>query len=571
EMTSTQSAWTLSYFYHDVAKYIDTNDATVYTKCLTYFGLKMLDNVKPETGETPFGVAVREDNIEFVTFMISNQSYLHIAARRGSPRMIKIILDFFLENNMRDDVDRFNLDGENAYSICKTLNVKNASAMFGVQDTESVGGEPLNILLVGISQSGKSTLIKYLHEYNGLLCPPIGIGDGENSETAECKMYRFRHQYKEFFPFIGKKGKRIIQKNITQSAETNGYKGNHLKRFLSTAASHTAATDLALFKENNLEIHEVIYLKSAREVCLMDTPGLCDSKDQQGTDENHILSILDYLDQNSIHKLHAVILVIKPGLQSEVVKSTVKYYFNLFKNNAGCIYTVFTHFDLKKRKEIEKKGITVTELRQRFLAACGVTTKPYIYNVDLIPPSTIDDLDDRQYAMEYLNGLEINKLFSNISVSQRFIRTKDIEFEKTKRILSREIQFKDYIKGVRVGCENGVSQFHSSAAIFLQKYNEMSNELAEKEKKLKTTLEWIERHDNDQLFVLKEKIFKEPFSLFYNRVPFEFEHTGKDEIHYPIDVQKWRGVSFEYQVKQSTSIKITFKSHWFQPQDAHVK
>ncbi|KAJ3402498.1 hypothetical protein HDU80_005034 [Chytriomyces hyalinus] len=584
KLVESGAEWSRSDIYHDIAKYIDmdTPAMDLYTKCINSFGLKMLDSPS-ETGDTPFGTAIKAGNAPFVEFLMENsasrghikfnrlhgkvENYLHLAADKGNLRIIKAIIQYFRKNGLEDEVDRFNLDGENPFSICKTHKHLDTYGMFNIQYNDTAA-EQLNVILVGISQSGKSTFIKYLHEYNDTICQAIAIGDGENSETTTCKGYPITHKYKEFFAFVGNKGKCVVKKNITQKAEDKKYQGVHLISLEKRNAKQK--TDSSIFKQPNLEVHEVTYLNSARTVHLIDTPGLGDSSDAEGTDEKHVLSILDYLNNNNISKIHGVILIIKPGLRGAAIKATINYYFNLFKNNAGCIYTVFTHYDVKMRKDLARKGTDVVELRKSFLEDCGVKTNPYIYNVDLVPPSTIVDDDDREYAIEFFNGQEISKLFTNIACSGRYIRAKDIEFEKTKRILARETQLKDYIKGIRVGCESGVTQYNAAAATFLQQYNEMSADLAVKEKEFCTATEWLERHDNDQFYMLKEVIFKEPFTWYYSRPPIDFKYESDHKIHYPIEVHKWRGVTFD-KVEAEKKVEIRFKSQWFQPQDAHVK
>ncbi|KAI8801881.1 hypothetical protein BJ742DRAFT_858880 [Cladochytrium replicatum] len=82
-----------------------------------------------------------------------------------SPQIGKVVVGPENAQGLKALIDVNSKEGESAYEYCLGPNLEDAAAAFCA--TNKPRNTVRNILLVGISQSGKSTFLQKLHEYNG--------------------------------------------------------------------------------------------------------------------------------------------------------------------------------------------------------------------------------------------------------------------------------------------------------------------------------------------------------------------------------------------------------------------
>ncbi|ORY38991.1 hypothetical protein BCR33DRAFT_831340 [Rhizoclosmatium globosum] len=584
-LASEGKAWTESYVFHDIASFIASPKADLYQRAVKFFGSLMLDMVDPKVNETPLSQAIKSGNLCFIQFLVmpnekgrimfsrrlGGDTYLHIAAKTGNYDVIKLVHSIFKSPDLAALIDEANEDDKSAYEICIDRAIPNAESIFVPPVS---GGEVLNILTVGSSQVGKSAFIKYLHEYNGItLAQNIQVGNGTTSCTTKVSQYSLSHKYKEFFPLIGSNGKRVLQK-VVVTDQPYQPKSSRLQLTKNLLLQGNVSGDIGnvddLYSQANLDIHEVHYPRLAQNIRIIDTPGIGDTDDNSnGKDESHVMGILDYLDAHKISTIHAVILLIKPDTATQEIKERIYYYYKLF--NIGTIYIVFTHYNKDAILKDFDDGINIQAKRVSYLEMCNIMAPPYVFNVSVIPPSTIRP-NRRDYVTEFLTNCEINKLFSAIIRSTRHINVADLKFEKTKHMQRREKAIVDFINGRLIGLEDGIRQFDAQAADEAGRFMKLHKELSEKREEIERVKDELREKNNNKLYLLTEKVFDENWYWFWSRPERVFVYDSQFPIEKEeTDVSAWKGVIATVIAENDYKLKVTIQSKWYTKQDAVVK
>ncbi|KAJ3115240.1 hypothetical protein HK100_001418 [Physocladia obscura] len=584
ELVDREQHWTKSFVYHDIAAHISTPNVEMYERAVKFLGTTMLDAVNPNSNETPLSTAIKFHNLHFINYLASlpvdcvnfsrilhGKSYLFIAASCSNYDIIKAIYSVFKNkyNNLIDRGDEENNESpESPYDICGRRSIPDLQKLFF--STPTTDNEVLNIMIVGSSQVGKSAFIKYLHEYNNIN-QTIPIGNGVNSCTTKSSHYLLEHKYKEWFPLIGSNGKRILTKTIITD-EPYQPKNNtiQLTKNLFQGKISAPSTIEDLYDQSNLDIHEICYTKHSRNIRIIDTPGIGDTDDKSnGKDESHVMGFLNYLDSQKISTLHAVLLLVKPDTATQEIKERIRYYYKLF--NSGSIYIVFTHYNKDAILNDFDNNVNIQKKRVEYLEMCDIQAPPYIFNVSVIPPSTIK-LSRRDFVTEYLTNVEINKLFASIIRSSQPINVFNLKFEKTKLMLQKEKAIVDFINGRLMGLEDGIRQYDTTAANYTKDYTALSKQISSKRDQIQKIKDELADKNNENLYLLTEKVYCEQWYWFQWREPKVFSYTTTFPIdNNGIDVNTWKGVTAEIMEKSQNSIKISIKSNWFQKQDASIK
>ncbi|KAJ3212997.1 hypothetical protein HDU82_000006 [Entophlyctis luteolus] len=605
-----------SSIWHDIARYV-IGDEILLEKCCHIFGTASLNSLFD--GLTPLAVAIMSGNNPFIQYFTTtaqssnidfnvlfdpySNTYLHLAAYNGDPEAIGWVLQRFRLNGLEKMVDASNDHEQTAYEICVSSGHEKASMLFR---TSAIGKTNVyNVLLVGVSQSAKSTFVKYLHEYNGQIAKGVKMGDGVHSCTSVCNSYRLQLKNKEFFAIPrsqtkdGRESKvRVFPRtstsdqfqlrgSATSTALVLHSKSSNFRGFGSTAARVTGAISTVLsdgvsleskgnvisLYEKNLDIHEVEFInKPPISINLIDTPGIGDDKDQgDGVDEQNIIQILEYLQTNKISQLHAILFIVKPALLSSPLKEKICYYFRMFNRDIGSIYVIFSHYSKKERKRDLKLNVNITEERLKFLRECGLTSDPYVFNLDLTPPSTIDeDIEDRDLVMEFMNNVEISTIFRTIVSFDRCLDVGSIKFLKTQNMKYAEARILHYIEGRRTGAISGVKQFDESAAHYLTQIEAKQQELRKVEVKKKNLENSIREQDSDKIVLVFEKQYIDGWYWFTSRP----EKHDKCTSEFPItdvDTVTKSSVVVAITKRSEKSCAWSVRSKWWTKQDALVR
>ena len=213
---------------------------------------------------------------------------------------------------------------------------------------------PFNVLVLGSTQAGKSSLIKKLQQLSVIEHgEEPAIGHGGISKTTEVTTYSLKIPFTEW---------QLVEKGSGTEIRVPRDEESLFKK--KGLASRKDMTVEAINPEP-----EYVHLN------LIDTPGLSDSA---GRDAQHICKVLEILDQYSKHPtlnyISAIFLVIKSTSPfSSNAKEIFKYYErcmpNLFRG-AAIINTNFTVVDWKSdyqdaKRENERSVLPITNTRMK--------------------------------------------------------------------------------------------------------------------------------------------------------------------------------------------------------------
>ncbi|KAI9354627.1 hypothetical protein DFJ73DRAFT_922383 [Zopfochytrium polystomum] len=508
--------WIASHLWHDIAAHV-FGTSEVFSRCVNFFGSSALNEIaEPKRNLTPLAVAIEAQNTEFVRHFVGlasahhalvnfsmtfggSNTYLHLAAMAGNREVVRWVLERFkADEELRLTVDAANDEDKSAFEICLERQYYEAANMFRTRPVDDGGIR--NILLVGISQSGKSTFIKYLHDYNDQTSTRVEMGDGMHACTKECQSYRLNLKSKEFYAVAGSRKAGVFD----------------------------------LFKAPNLEIHNVEFVnKPAVSLRLIDTAGIGDDKDHgNGVDEQNIVNIFEFLKDEKISQLDGIIFIVKPSLLTSDLKARIKYYFDMFNRDVGNIYVVFTHYSKTDRLRDAKNKRDINQLRLDLLRDCGIKSRPYIFNMDLKPPSLLEEgIDDRDEIIEYLNNIEMSKLFRSIVSFGRHVEVNSIKFHKTANMKAAEERVLRYIEGRRSGAVAGISQFNTAAAQYMEDFDKMKQQVLEAENAKRACEDEIRSKDSDQLVDIHSQSYDDDWHWFYSRPAIPGEFVSDYDIH----------------------------------------
>ncbi|KAG0341340.1 hypothetical protein BG000_009479, partial [Podila horticola] len=185
-----------------------------------------------------------------------------------------------------------------------------------------------NVLVLGETQSGKSTLIQYMRKYAN---PDVEIntkalGTGFLSHTSDVDTITISTDLPEYY--------------VTDTKEGKGGKINY-GEFIKTPDEYDYEDYLNMRK--NLETRGGdARLPKTVKFNLIDTPGL---NATAGDDESHVQKIFHSL--NEAKTIHLLLIAISSGPFTQGLKDAIKAYVDLFPGFDGIIAFVHTHFDYK--------------------------------------------------------------------------------------------------------------------------------------------------------------------------------------------------------------------------------
>ncbi|KAF9277462.1 hypothetical protein BGZ74_003326, partial [Mortierella antarctica] len=213
-----------------------------------------------------------------------------------------------------------------------------------------------NVLVLGETQSGKSTLIQCMRKYAN---PDIevntkALGTGFLSRTMEVKT-------------------EIIATNLPEHKVVDGNGANiDCRKFLRTPDENDYEDLLNMRKDLEMKKGNPRLPKPV-QFNLIDTPGL---NATGGDDEKHVQQIFDGLIKAKT--IHLLLITISSGLFSQGLKDTIKAYVDMFPDFNGIIAFVHTHFDYKNFHPMHTQESRALDLKMESLhKTLGRTTFPH--------------------------------------------------------------------------------------------------------------------------------------------------------------------------------------------------
>lgn len=193
----------------------------------------------------------------------------------------------------------------------------------------------VNVVLIGTSQSGKSTLI---NRFRSLavgphpLPSPADIGKGTFSCTREPFLYEFDIPMTDFILVEGPRG------NVVESAD-----------------DERSIFDLGLWKRKDMQVKRRNSHADIARLRLLDTPGLDDDRPEMNAKniEKVLQRLSAYSESTELEMRHisAVMFVIKSGNSfNDSLQKWYHYYQRCMPNLFGSIAVINTNFKLKDWK-----------------------------------------------------------------------------------------------------------------------------------------------------------------------------------------------------------------------------
>ncbi|KAF9584036.1 hypothetical protein BGW38_007787 [Lunasporangiospora selenospora] len=210
--------------------------------------------------------------------------------------------------------------------------------------------EKYNILIIGETQSGKSTLVQGLKRYAnpGHVVERTYIGNNVNSHTTECQI----HEIETCMPLytaIGNRedndinisldGKQDCHNQETCNCSSEDYMDHLNQRGVRVEPWHK--------EENRYRFR------------LIDTPGLNDTK---GRDEPNILEVYNAIQNNG--PIHLVLVTIPPVPFTPLFKKNLKTYFHVFEELKDKVRFIHTKSDYLHRHHSHRDKLEALRLRK---------------------------------------------------------------------------------------------------------------------------------------------------------------------------------------------------------------
>ncbi|KAF9437214.1 hypothetical protein BGZ76_001617 [Entomortierella beljakovae] len=249
-----------------------------------------------------------------------------------------------------------------------------------------------NIVLLGQTQAGKSTLLQAIRRYADPDCTvnDLLIGDGNQSHTQDVNMGEIETDFPEY----------DVYQNQPEDQETYGYYGKYIHRALSNlpvisgVLSSKRKFNVESYlncpmKEYRKRIHrsdDLEIVKSDRSdspystIRVFDTPGL---EDTNGKDEENVAKILTSLSKEDA--VHLVLIVISKDTPLTLgLKAALETYNKIFSAMHGVMAIVHSKFGYdhqhpendKTKKLMDSKKRTLNDLMGRpmlhFLLDCNL-------------------------------------------------------------------------------------------------------------------------------------------------------------------------------------------------------
>ncbi|KAF9374014.1 hypothetical protein CPC16_001530 [Podila verticillata] len=214
-----------------------------------------------------------------------------------------------------------------------------------------------NVLVLGETQSGKSTLTQYMRKYAdpSVVIDASALGTGFLSHTVQVNTTSITTDLPEY-NVVDKKGANV-----------------NYRSFMTMPVEHDCED--ALNGRKGLEMRKgVAHLKKRVNFNLIDTPGL---NATGGNDESHVQKIFGTLVQtNTIHLILITVSSLGPFTQG--LKDAIKTYVDIFSGFDGIIAFVNTRFDYKNFHPAYSQVSRAIDLRTQSLREImGRTTFPH--------------------------------------------------------------------------------------------------------------------------------------------------------------------------------------------------
>ena len=317
-----------------------------------------------------------------------------------------------------------------------------------------------NILLIGASQSGKSTLGNFLVTGKVLdTFPVFGIGDGTKSFTTAWNAVSTTWTYKYEYFSVGLKQRQI-------------------------------------------------------HINIIDTPGIGDDNVDKEAENMELLykSLKEMRDKQE--ELALALLVVKyPSLMSDELKANINFYKKMLPDIWNLnVYLVITNMEnneawvKKQTKGGQKDPRTIVKNIQKEIQSW--LAKSYE-----IPMVTIDSLFDAD-SPEEKNAVQVRELLFATCVTSPSISLNKMRLPKTKRMLEDDKRNIEKLQGKKDGIKEGIVLIEATLSETASKIADFSVQKEATASQLKQCNEEYEDKNGEKLVVIYSERFSDGWHLF---------------------------------------------------------
>ncbi|KAF9171544.1 hypothetical protein BGX20_007365 [Mortierella sp. AD010] len=435
--------------------------------------------------------------------------------------------------------------------------------------------EQFNVLVLGETQSGKSTLIEGIKRYAN---PEYQIdvkiiGNGYDSFTKEVRITPVPTNLPNYYVVKSTPGKgatsgpqervdynAFIYKECEDDYEDSINQRREFEMIQESPADMVRGTPNEEMAQGAPRDVEPQRRPNNEMVCfnLMDTPGL---NATNGEDELHVEKIFSALI--GFKKIHLVLITVSLGPFSQGFRDAIKCYVDMFPDFNGIIAFVHTHIDYKNlHPKCEKFSKSLQDKIVALNNIVGRQTVPHFkIDCDLFTKKPIRNCITQNIIRRILQLAKLNNpVVMNQTVVNKTRKMRDIDnllkdkYEATTRVIERTLRFKDEEEGN-----------------LLARTFELETDII-KMKVEKTLLgEFLRRNDTDSQDLLYEERFD---SGVIGRTPDKEQTIGLEEQEFTIDQFKYlkrNGIIQHPSGMSGISWKASFKPTPHQDCLFHVK
>jgi len=349
-----------------------------------------------------------------------------------------------------------------------------------------------NVLIIGDSQSGKSTFIKKLYELAGKEAPEtLKIGSGGEATTSNTHVYNIPLKLSEIGLF------------------------DQYKRELDWSKAFGSYESFdELSDERNLELRKGNVIAEV-DLNLIDTPGL---KGTDKNDEDNMFELIQTL--TDIGSVNCVLLLNKGTNYGPNFEETLMYYHDMLGRTipVHMLHTKYTSDDILRDIQANvntyKNSARIREFKKLFPNISGEH-----WLIDSIPKH------NRPFR-EFLTQHTINTWLASIA-SEREISTKNLTFTKTAKMkrIDRMVQARN--QALSEGHGEGLSDKNVKLRKILQKITSLSRTVDEQKNEIDSLQKELDEKNSKVPEFMKTKNVSHTWTLWPTRQEHEIEiHTG---------------------------------------------
>ena len=341
-----------------------------------------------------------------------------------------------------------------------------------------------DILFLGESQSGKSTLIEFLQRYANpaYTINKEHVGDGIFSLTKDVRKTTIRTDLPSTFVLNKKTGERVdYGKFLDDDQEDYEDELNDRK---------TYRTDT-----ERLASEEVIFN-------LYDTPGL---NDTELSDEENIAVIFRALQREKVRSINLIIITVANNPFTEDLQSALKTYVNLLPDLNGNIVFVHTRVDYSKLHPKEELFVITLQEKKRILH--------YLMNRDTVPHLLIDnDILSTRTIRNCMTQNKLRELLAMAKLNQP-VSLQVMVINKTIKMRVVDEILKEKFTVLVATREETLARKNQEQKDVLKTLGEIKGEIIKHQTDLQNIARDIAFYDRDALHLLHEERYDQTWSM----------------------------------------------------------